>query len=225
MSEEECIRRSIGLLRDSVRLQLRSDVPLGVFLSGGVDSSAVVAPDARDGHPRHPHLHRRLRLRPGVRRDPLRAAGGREVRHRSTARSSSPPRSSGTSSRRWSGTWTSRSPSRRRSRCSSSPSWRARTSSWCSRARVGRGLRRLSDLQVHADAGALPPAPRRRAPGHDQSHAQPARRQVEQVHRALRSAARAALHRRLLLRDEPPRTRSTGRRSKTFSTAAPCPAW
>ncbi|PYQ55274.1 MAG: asparagine synthase (glutamine-hydrolyzing), partial [Acidobacteria bacterium] len=43
MSEEECVRRSIGLLRDSVRLQLRSDVPLGVFLSGGVDSSAVVA--------------------------------------------------------------------------------------------------------------------------------------------------------------------------------------
>src|SRR6185503_10592028 len=43
MSEEECVRRSLGLLRDSVRLQLRSDVPLGVFLSGGVDSSAVVA--------------------------------------------------------------------------------------------------------------------------------------------------------------------------------------
>ncbi|MFL6195613.1 MAG: asparagine synthase (glutamine-hydrolyzing), partial [Thermoanaerobaculia bacterium] len=43
MSESECIERSLGLLRDSVRLQLRSDVPLGVFLSGGVDSSAVVA--------------------------------------------------------------------------------------------------------------------------------------------------------------------------------------
>lgn len=43
MSESECVERSLGLLRDSVRLQLRSDVPLGVFLSGGVDSSAVVA--------------------------------------------------------------------------------------------------------------------------------------------------------------------------------------
>lgn len=41
--EAETIDEAEELMRDAVRLQLRSDVPLGIFLSGGLDSSAIVA--------------------------------------------------------------------------------------------------------------------------------------------------------------------------------------
>jgi len=43
ISENEVVSELGGLLRDAVKIRLMSDVPFGAFLSGGLDSSAVVA--------------------------------------------------------------------------------------------------------------------------------------------------------------------------------------
>jgi asparagine synthase (glutamine-hydrolysing) len=42
-SDEDYVRRWTELFRESVRLRLMADVPLGMFLSGGIDSSAIAA--------------------------------------------------------------------------------------------------------------------------------------------------------------------------------------
>jgi asparagine synthase (glutamine-hydrolysing) len=48
-NERQAIERLQPMLEDAVRLQLVSDVPVGVFLSGGIDSSALVSILSRSG--------------------------------------------------------------------------------------------------------------------------------------------------------------------------------
>jgi asparagine synthase (glutamine-hydrolysing) len=48
VGDAEVIARFRNLLQESVRLRLMSDVPLGMFLSGGIDSSAIAALMARE---------------------------------------------------------------------------------------------------------------------------------------------------------------------------------
>lgn len=45
----QAVEQTEALLRDAIRLRLRSDVPVGCFLSGGVDSSLVTSLTAQEG--------------------------------------------------------------------------------------------------------------------------------------------------------------------------------
>ena len=81
LSDEEAVARFEELLSGAVRRRLISDVPLGAFLSGGVDSSAVVAlMQANEHRPRQDLQHRLQRER--LRRVPARAGGGGAPGHR-----------------------------------------------------------------------------------------------------------------------------------------------
>ena len=52
IDEEEAGERTVEILREAVRVRLMSEVPLGAFLSGGIDSSAVVALMAQESSER-----------------------------------------------------------------------------------------------------------------------------------------------------------------------------
>jgi asparagine synthase (glutamine-hydrolysing) len=52
ITEEEAGERTVEILREAVRVRLMSEVPLGAFLSGGIDSSAVVALMAQESSER-----------------------------------------------------------------------------------------------------------------------------------------------------------------------------
>ena len=62
-NEQASVKRLGETLEEAVRLHLVSDGPLGVFLSGGIDSSALAALAARVSHLYLQHLLRRSSLR------------------------------------------------------------------------------------------------------------------------------------------------------------------
>ena len=119
-------RRIRDVLRESVHAHLRADVPVGAFLSSGIDSTAIVA-FAREVYPEIPTFTVGFAVEGyseiGIAEDSAHHLGVRVLPTRVTA-----DRRDGGVADRSSGTWTTRWPIRPSYRCISSPAPRPRMS-------------------------------------------------------------------------------------------------
>jgi asparagine synthase (glutamine-hydrolysing) len=121
LSEADAAAELLARLRNAVRARLVADVPLGAFLSGGIDSSAVVALMAEAGA----GPVRTFSI--GFEEPSAPTPGWSPAGMAPSTASSSFGRRRSTSSRGWSGTTTSPMPIRRPSRPSAWPSSRGAT--------------------------------------------------------------------------------------------------
>ncbi len=125
-SAEEAVEQTEALIRQSLQGQMMADVPLGAFLSGGIDSSTVVALMQAMSSAPGAHLLHRLQ-RGGLRRGAARQGGRAPPRHRPHRALRDHERGDGGGAAAALALQRAVRRRRRRSRPSSSPSWHAAT--------------------------------------------------------------------------------------------------